>query len=61
MDDAMRLLTLQIFSHLYALLGITILYALDDDKLSEWKAANQLQFAAAAFRSVLVLLSDELL
>lgn len=55
----MRLFTLQFSSHLQAFLCHSSLATLDDDKLLEWNAANQLPHIATARSFVLALLSRE--
>lgn len=42
-DYAMRLLTSQLCSHLFAVLANYGLFALDDDKLLDWEAVEELQ------------------
>lgn len=42
-DYAMRLLTLQIFSHLQALLGSSGFYTVDDARILDWNEVKWLQ------------------
>lgn len=45
-DHSMRLLTLGFLKHLHGLLGKNTLYALENGKLFEWSAAQELCFSA---------------
>lgn len=56
---AMRLLTLELFSHLPAFLGNNGLYILDNDRLVKWSEVKKLQFPAPASSLVLALLFYE--
>lgn len=60
-DHATRLLKLEFFSNLHSFLQSNVLYALGNDKLSEWSTVQQTRFSAPALSLMLAAPGDELL
>lgn len=55
----MRLLTLEFCKHLHGFLGNSTLDAVEDEKIFEWSAVQQLCFSAPALALVFATFGDE--
>lgn len=57
-NHAMRLLTVEFFKYLHALLGSNVLYALENEKLLQWSAVEQFYFTASVLQPVIASSKD---